>query len=38
MAKLKVTRADGSVGEYPITPLVQYGFEIYAKESNSLKP
>jgi len=32
MAKLKVTRADGSVGEFPITPLVQYGFEIYAKK------
>ena len=32
MAKLKVTRADGSVGEYPITPLVQYGFEMYAKK------
>ena len=33
MAKLKVTREDGSVGEYPITPLIQYGFEIYAKKS-----
>ena len=32
MAKLKVTRADGTTGEYPITPLVQYGFEIYAKK------
>jgi hypothetical protein len=32
MAKLKVTRADGQVGEYSITPLVQYGFEIYAKK------
>jgi len=32
MAKLKVTRTDGSVGEYPITPLVQYGFEIWAKK------
>jgi hypothetical protein len=32
MAKLKVTRADGLVGEYPITPLVQYGFEIWAKK------
>jgi hypothetical protein len=30
MAKLKVTRADGQVGEYPITPVVQYGFEIWA--------
>lgn len=33
MVKLKVTRADGQVGEYPITPLVQYGFEVYAKKS-----
>jgi hypothetical protein len=33
MAKLKVTRVDGSVGEYPITPLVQYGFEVYSKKS-----
>jgi hypothetical protein len=32
MAKLRVTRTDGTVGEYPITPLVQYGFEIYAKK------
>jgi hypothetical protein len=32
MIKLKVTRVDGTVGEYPITPLVQYGFEIYAKK------
>jgi len=32
MAKLRVTRVDGTVGEYSITPLVQYGFEIYAKK------
>jgi hypothetical protein len=32
MAKLRITRADGQVGEYPITPLIQYGFEIYAKK------
>ena len=32
MAKLKVTRTDGSVGEYKITPLIQYGFELYAKK------
>lgn len=32
MIKLKVTRVDGQVGEYPITPLVQYGFEVYAKK------
>ena len=27
MAKLKVTRADGSVGEYEITPIIEYAFE-----------
>ena len=32
MAKIKVTRVDGQVGEYQLTPLVQYGFEIYAKK------
>lgn len=32
MAKLRVTRVDGTVGDYPITPLVQYGFEIWAKK------
>jgi hypothetical protein len=32
MAKLRITRTEGQVGEYPITPLVQYGFEIYAKK------
>jgi hypothetical protein len=33
MAKLRVTRVDGTVGDYPITPLIQYGFEVYAKKS-----
>lgn len=32
MTKLKITRSDGQVGEYPITPLVQYAFEIHAKK------
>ena len=32
MAKIKVTRVDGQVGEYPLTPLVQYGFDIYSKK------
>lgn len=32
MAKLKVTRADGSVNEYQITPVVEYAFEQWAKK------
>jgi len=32
MAKLKVTRADNSVTEYEITPLIEYAFELYAKK------
>ena len=32
MAKLKVTRADGQVNEYEITPLLEYSFEQYAKK------
>jgi hypothetical protein len=31
MAKLKVTRADGSVNEYEITPVIEYAFELHAK-------
>jgi hypothetical protein len=31
MAKLKVTRADGQVQEYEITPVLEYSFENYAK-------
>ena len=31
MAKLKVTRADGSVNEYQITPAIEYSFVQYAK-------
>ena len=31
MAKLKVTRVDGSVNEYEITPVIEYAFENYAK-------
>ena len=32
MAKLKVTRADGQVEEYEITPLHEWSFEQYAKK------
>ena len=32
MAKLKVTRADSSVSEYEITPLIEYSFEQFAKK------
>jgi hypothetical protein len=28
MAKLKVTRADGSISEYEISPLIEYSFEL----------
>lgn len=31
MAKLKVTRVDGAVNEYEITPVIEYAFEQYAK-------
>jgi hypothetical protein len=31
MAKLKITRADGSVSEHQITPSIEYTFEVYAK-------
>jgi hypothetical protein len=31
MAKLKVTRAGGSVNEYQITPAIEYAFEQHAK-------
>jgi hypothetical protein len=31
MAKLKVTRVDGSVNEYEITPVIEFAFENYAK-------
>jgi hypothetical protein len=32
MAKLKVTRVDGAVNEYEITPVIEYAFELYAKK------
>ena len=32
MAKLKVTRADGQVTEYEITPILEWSFEQYAKK------
>ena len=31
MAKLKVTRADGQVQEFEITPILEWSFENYAK-------
>ncbi len=31
MARLKITRADGSVSEHQITPRIEYAFELYAK-------
>jgi hypothetical protein len=32
MAKLKITKTDGTVTEQQITPSVEYAFEIYAKK------
>ncbi len=32
MAKLKITRADGSISEHQITPRIEYAFELYAKK------
>jgi hypothetical protein len=32
MAKLKVTRSDGAVQEYEITPVIEYSFENYFKK------
>jgi hypothetical protein len=32
MAKLKITRADGTVSEHPITPKIEWAFELYAKQ------
>jgi len=31
MAKLKITRADGTVSEHQITPKIEWAFELYAK-------
>jgi hypothetical protein len=31
MAKLKITKADGSVSEHQITPSIEFAFEAYAK-------
>jgi hypothetical protein len=31
MAKLKITRTDGTVSEHQITPKIEWAFEIYAK-------
>jgi len=32
MAKLKVTRTDGAVQEYEITPVIEYAFEQHFKK------
>jgi hypothetical protein len=32
MAKLKVTKVDGTVTEYEITPILEWSFEQYAKK------
>lgn len=32
MAKLKVTKVDGSISEYEITPVIEWSFEQYAKK------
>ena len=32
MAKLKITRADGTVSEHTITPKIEWAFELYAKQ------
>ena len=32
MARLKITRADGTVSEHQITPKIEYAFELYAKK------
>jgi len=32
MARLKVTRADGQVQEFEISPVLEYSFEQYAKK------
>lgn len=31
MARLKITRTDGSTSEHQITPKIEYSFELYAK-------
>jgi hypothetical protein len=31
MAKLKITRADGTISEHQVTPSIEYAFELYAK-------
>jgi len=32
MARLKVTRTDGAVAEYQITPRIEYAFELHFKK------
>ena len=31
MARLKITKTDGSISEHQITPRIEYAFELYAK-------
>lgn len=31
MARLKITRTDGSTSEHQITPKIEYAFELYTK-------
>jgi hypothetical protein len=35
MAKLKITRVDGDISEYAITPSIEYAFELFAKKGFS---
>lgn len=32
MARLKITKVDGTVTEHQVTPSIEYAFELYAKE------
>ena len=32
MAKLKITKADGTISEHQITPSIEFAFEVYAKK------
>ena len=35
MAKLRITMVNGDVGDYPITPSIEYAFEAHAKKGFS---
>ena len=32
MAKLRITKADGTISEHQITPSIEFAFEVYAKK------